>query len=63
MPWYPLCRSVADHYLPQLLLVLDPNVKSAYAKDRWATNFFKAGMKLLEGVVSTRLLHYSADEE
>ena len=35
------------------LVVLDPNVKAAYAKDRWATNFFKDGMKSLEKVVSS----------
>ena len=34
-------------------VVLDPNVKAAYAKDRWATNFFKDGMKSLEKVVSS----------
>jgi len=35
-----------------LHLVLDPNVKDAYAENRWAPNFFKDGMTSLEKVVS-----------
>jgi hypothetical protein len=35
-----------------LHLVLDPNVKDAYAENRWAPNFLKDGMTSLEKVVS-----------
>lgn len=32
-------------------LVLDPNLKDAYAKAKWAPNFFKKGMKSLQKLV------------
>ncbi|KAF7973876.1 hypothetical protein HWV62_14098 [Athelia sp. TMB] len=31
-------------------LVLDPNIKDAYAKSKWAPNFFKKGMKSLQAL-------------
>jgi hypothetical protein len=34
-------------------VVLDPNVKAAYAKDQWGTSFFKDGMKSIEKMVNS----------
>lgn len=33
-------------------LVLDPNLKDAYVKEKWADHFYEAGMQSLELVVS-----------
>ena len=37
--------------MPNYIVVLDPNVKAAYAQNRWAPCFFKEGMRSLEKVV------------
>jgi len=49
----PLCSSLelyddTDAYF--ICLILDPNVKDAYAKSKWAPRFFRDGMKAFEKV-------------
>ena len=52
-------------FMPLILLmlnyivVLDPNVKAAYAQNRWAFHFFKEGMRSLEKVVCDISLNLS----
>jgi hypothetical protein len=52
-------------FMPLILLmlnyivVLDPNVKAAYAQNRWAARFFKEGMRSLEKVVRDISLNLS----
>jgi hypothetical protein len=60
-----LCALVLDFFMPLILLmlnyivVLDPNVKAAYAQNRWASHFFKEGMRSLEKVVPDISLNLS----
>jgi hypothetical protein len=46
---FPL-RSHSFLYLP--LQALDPNIKTAYAKEKWQPEFYEAGLRRLEEVVS-----------
>ena len=41
-----------------LHLVLNPNIKDAYAENQWAPNFFKDSMTLLENVVGLYSWHF-----
>jgi len=40
------------HFFIYVLQALDPNIKTAYAKEKWEAVFYKAGCKRLEAVVS-----------
>jgi hypothetical protein len=37
-------------------LALDPNIKTAYAEEKWQKEFFDAGLRRLEEVVSLSML-------